>query len=217
MLHSGCGAECVQAVGSSIFFLVILFYSFFISCLPLEVVFHRKLSSIEGCLSLKVVFHRRSSFTEGRLPLKAVFHSIFSRGHIVSGAHCLQGHIVFLGRAVSIAHSLGGIPSWSGESTGKVVTGAGCLRGMFSPGVSPRHIVSRGALSPKWIISVVLRHIVSGQIVSRHHVPPPLCTYIICACSLMNCSVNLLFKICYHSHLKLTNTFSGFSAFCNLR
>ena len=40
--------------------------------LPLKVVFHRRLSSIEGRLPSKVVFHRRSSSIEGRLPYSLV-------------------------------------------------------------------------------------------------------------------------------------------------
>ena len=51
----------------------------------LNVIFHRRLSSIkgrppsmvssiEGRLPSKVVFHRRSSSIKGRLPLKVVFH-----------------------------------------------------------------------------------------------------------------------------------------------
>ena len=66
-------------------------------------------------------------------------------------------------------------------------TGADSLRGILSPGayyfwggLSPGHIVLeayclgayclRGTLSPGRII---LEHIVSGRIVSGHHVPPP--------------------------------------------
>ena len=41
---------------------------------PQKVVFHQRLSSIEGCLPPKVIFHRRSSSTEGPLPAKVLFH-----------------------------------------------------------------------------------------------------------------------------------------------
>ena len=98
-----CGAECVQAAGSSLSLLVIIFYFFVFlrrlcsteGCLPPKVVFYRRLPSTkghlkpkvichqrltptEGCLPLKVVFHRRSSSTYGRLPPKVVFHQSLS-------------------------------------------------------------------------------------------------------------------------------------------
>ena len=40
--------------------------------LPLKVILHEGLSSIDGCLPFKVVFHSRSSFIEGCLPLEIV-------------------------------------------------------------------------------------------------------------------------------------------------
>ena len=59
MLYSRCGAECVQAVGSSLFSWSSFFIHFsFISCLPPTAAFHTK-----GRLPPKVVLHRRSSFT----------------------------------------------------------------------------------------------------------------------------------------------------------
>ena len=47
-----------------------VFYShFFIKfCLPSKVVFHQRLSSINGCLPSKVIFHHRLSPIEGCLP-----------------------------------------------------------------------------------------------------------------------------------------------------
>ena len=54
-----------------------------------------------------------------------------------------------------------------GLSLGYTLSGAVGLRGILSPG----QIVSLGRLSPGQIIS---GHIVSGQVVWGHHVPPPI-------------------------------------------
>ena len=43
-------------------------------CLPLMVIFHRRLSSTKGHLPLKVVFQWRLSSTKGFLPPKVIFH-----------------------------------------------------------------------------------------------------------------------------------------------
>ena len=105
-----------------------------------------------------------------RARLNLTYHSRVPIMYFETGADCLRGMM-----------SPGNIVS------GHVVSGADCLRGMLSPGagclrgrLSPGQIVSgtdclgayclRGTLSPG---RIVFGHIVSGWIVSGHHVPPP--------------------------------------------
>ena len=59
--------------------------------LPTKVVFHQRLSSIEGCLPSKVILHWRVSFNEVRLPSKAIFHQKLSS---IKG--CFHSKVVFV-------------------------------------------------------------------------------------------------------------------------
>ena len=65
--------------------------------LPLEVVFHWRLSSIIGRLPLEIVFHWRSSSVAGSLPLEIVFHWMLSS---IGGSLSLE--VVFHWRSSSI-------------------------------------------------------------------------------------------------------------------